>query len=92
MTENKNDQGFEVRRDGKVFVTTTKSALSGKLLGQGAVTAPVPSMQGVFYKLTPDEALALTEYQLALIVEKAARLFAEPKRSKPTRKSEDKEK
>jgi len=86
----KDNQGFEMRRDGKVLVTTTVSALSGAQLAAGAVTAPVPNMAGVFYKVTAGEALNMGERELAEIVMKAARLFAEQKPQ--TRAKKDKEK
>ncbi len=86
----KNDQGFEVRRGDKVLVTTSVSALSGKKVGAGAVTVPVPNMQGVFYKVAPGEALGMNEHELAEIVVKAARLFAEPKPQPRAKKKEEK--
>ena len=87
---NKNDKGFEVRRDGSVLVTTSVSALSGKKLVAGAVTVPVPNMPGVYYKLTPGEALSMSERELATIVVKAAQLFAEEKPKARAKKGEGK--
>lgn len=67
--------GFVVKREDRLELSE-HSALSGTRLNPGALTIPVPGLPGVFYRLTPGEAVSLTDEQREKIVARAFELFS----------------
>jgi len=73
-----NPHGFIRYEDGTMVETSPVSALSGKKLGTGCYTCPVPGRPTLRYRITASEMTRLTPEQEQSIVDKAATLYPEP--------------